>query len=318
MSNEFFLGIDGGGTKTNLVCVDHNGNQVGEGLAGPTNLTSTSIGAASFNLREGVRQATEQLPPNGILKKVVMGLAGLDSQSEHDVAKALFTEILLPYSIGTFELYNDSIIAMENGATNENAIVLIAGTGANCRGRNAQGHTARAGGMDYLLSDQGSGYWIGRETLLAAIKSYDGRGPETSLLKHVCEHFQVSDCSTIKTAVYQPPLSKLDVSQLTTVCRIAAEEGDVVANEIFDRAHAELIAHIAAVIQNLHLENTSVDLVFAGSVLEIPFFQTKMRESVSSLWPQLNIVIPEKPPVWGAVKIALSTELDKLRPAGDI
>ena len=50
-----YLGIDGGGTKTEVLCLSETGETVGTGLSGPTNLTSTNTGAASFSLKEAVR-----------------------------------------------------------------------------------------------------------------------------------------------------------------------------------------------------------------------------------------------------------------------
>lgn len=304
MSEQFFLGIDGGGSKTTVICVNEAGTMVGQGNAGPTNLTSTTVGGASLNLREGIRQALEQLPQDRTVGKAVMGLAGMDSPEEHDVAIDVFQKVIAPFGIQNFELVNDSVIALENGTSNPNAFVLISGTGSNCHGRNAEGKIAKAGGMDYLLSDQGSGYAIGRAVLLAAIKSYDGRGPKTQLEDLVCQRFQLHNCSRIKTAVYQPPLTKLEIGKFAELWRQAYEVGDEIAKQIFTTTIDELVLHIAAVLKQLGLEQQPVDGVLSGSILEIPFVRDSLTERVKSQWPQVNLITPTQPPVWGAVKLA--------------
>ncbi len=305
MTERFFLGIDGGGSKTSVVCVNEAGSVVGQGSAGPTNLTSTSVGAASLNLREGVRQAVENLPQEKTIVKLVMGLAGMDSELEHDTAIEVFAKIISPFGIQNFELVNDSVIALENGSASPNAFVLISGTGSNCRGRNAQGVIAKAGGMDYLLSDQGSGYAIGRQVLLAAVKSFDGRGSKTILEQLVCQHYRLTECSSIKASVYQPPLNKLEIGQFTTLCRQAVEQGDVVATAIFDDAVQELLAHIAPVLRQLDLESTPTEGVLSGSVLDIPYIREKLVKLAGERWPQVTLSTPTQPPVWGAIKLAL-------------
>lgn len=304
MTERYFLGIDGGGSKTSVVCVNEAGSEVGQGSAGPTNLTSTSVGAASLNLREGVRQALENLPQDKSVVKLVMGLAGMDSASEHDVAIEVFTKIIQPFGIEQFELVNDSVIALENGSSSPNAFVLISGTGSNCHGRNTQGKTAKAGGMDYLLADQGSGYAIGRQVLLAAVKSYDGRGKKTVLEQLVCQHFGLSDCSAMKAAVYQPPLNKFEIGQFATLCRQAVDSKDEVATAIFDEAVDELLAHISSVLRQLDLESTPTEGVLSGSVLDIPYIREKLIKLSAEHWPQVSLSTPTQPPVWGAVKLA--------------
>lgn len=189
--SEYYLAVDGGGTKTDVMCVDETGAVIGTGSSGPTSLTVSAIGAASFNLIEAVRVAIESKPEIRQFKKVVFGLAGVDTVEERDRAEEIFRRALSHYQFEEFILLNDSEIALVNGSDSPNALILVSGTGSICYGKNSQGQTARVSGMDYLLADQGSGYSIGRKVLHAAVKSFDGRGQKTSLEGLVCEHFMV-------------------------------------------------------------------------------------------------------------------------------
>lgn len=308
MSNRYYLALDGGGTKTSVLCVDEAGVVQGQGQSGPTNLTSTTVGAASFNLREGIRQAIESLPADREIPKLVMGLAGMDSQLEHDTALELFLTTAQSFGVPEVQLVNDSVIALANGTTAANAIVLLSGTGANCRGRNEEGEEATAGGRDYLLSDQGSGYDIGRQVLYAAVKSFDGRGPKTQLEARVCQHFQVDSIDLVKPAVYQPPLLKPEVSAVSLLCFQAVQDGDQVAQEILEEAASELAAHVVAVATRLQLTERSFDLVLAGSIATDPYMKDLLCPRVHSVCAQCQAVVPEKPPVWGAVKLALAQD----------
>src|SRR5690606_13048274 len=141
-----------------------------------------------------------------VIDAAVMGLAGMDTPREHEQALAVFSNVLSGYTLRSFTLVNDVEIALEVGTDNPNALAIIADTGSNCFGRNAAGDTAKTGGMDFLLSDQGSGYEIGRYVLRSAVKSFDGRDEKSILENLVCEHFHINSIRDLKDAVHQHPL----------------------------------------------------------------------------------------------------------------
>ena len=302
---KYVLGIDGGGTKTQVWCVDESGKVVGEGLSGPTSLSVTSPGAASFNLREAIRQATEPLGQAPELSRAVMGLAGMDTQAEHQVAHQVFTQTLDTYQIKEFILRNDTEIALASGTAAENAVVLIAGTGSNCFGRNQLSQTARTGGLDWLLTDQGSGYAIGRGVLRRAVKSFDGRAPKTILEELVCQHFTIGSINELKAKVTNPPLNKTEIAALAELCVKAFLQGDSVAEHILDDAIDELILMVSTVLDSLQLQDAATDCVLAGSITKIAYVQQHLRERLRIAYPRLEIIVPEQPPVYGAVQMAL-------------
>lgn len=300
----YILGIDGGGTKTHVLCVDEAGLTVGEGISGPTSLSVTSAGAASFNLREAIRQATEKLGEEPELIKAVMGLAGMDTQMEHQTAHQVFTQTLDTYHIQNFVLVNDTEIAMASGTTAENAVVLISGTGSNCFGRNHLGQTARTGGLDWLLTDQGSGYAIGRGVLRRAVKSFDGRAPKTVLEEMVCHHFAIASVSELKTKVTTPPLNKTEIAALAQICVEAFYQGDTVAEHILEDATDELMLMVSTVLDKLQLQDVATDCVLAGSITKVAYVQQHLRERLGVAYPRLTIIIPDKAPVYGAITLA--------------
>lgn len=303
--NRYFLAVDGGGTKTDAVCADETGAVVGRGLAGPTNLTSTSVGAASFNLIEAIRQAIETLPEEDRagFPILVMGLAGVDSQEEHDEAYTIFKRSIDHYKIDKFILMNDSLIALKNGTDSADAVILISGTGSICYGKNSAGQVAKTSGMDYLLTDQGSGYDIGRHILREAVKSYDGRSPKSMLETMVCEHFRIKSMIELKNVVYHPPLTKIEVAELAPLCTKAFEEGDAVAKDILDWTISDLVIMAKVVVNKLALQK--FDLVFSGAVTTIPYVHTGVADALKAQYPELNIIAPNTEPVFGALKMAM-------------
>ncbi len=302
--SQYILAVDGGGTKTDVVCATLDRTVVGKGSSGPTNLTSTSIGAASFNLKEAIRQAIEMLPIDREFGVLAMGLAGMDTPDESAVAHRVFADALIEYRIGKIVLVNDSLIALMNGSDNPNGLVVISGTGSIAFGITAEGSTAKAGGMDYLLADQGSGYEIGLQTLRAAVKSYDGRAEKSILEKLVCEHFAVDSMDALKSQVYNPTLNKIEVAELSQVCMQAFQQGDQAAGVIFDTAVSELIELAGAVVRQLSLSERQADVVLAGAILQQDPVKSKVSEALREQF-LLNPIVPETPPVYGAIKLAL-------------
>jgi len=307
MKNTFYLAVDGGGTKTDAICTDASGAVIGRGLAGPTNLTSTSVGAASFNLIEAIRQAVEVLPEEeqAGFPILVMGLAGMDSQKEYEEALRTFTNALAHYKIEKFILLNDSLIALENGTQNQNAVIVISGTGSICFGKNEQGQTAKSAGMDYLLADQGSGYAIGRRVLREAVKSYDGRAPKSILEELVCQHFKIATILNLKNEVYHPELTKIEIAELAPLCSEAFAQNDIVATDIFDRTIADIVTNAFAVVTKLGLENRQFDFVLSGTVIKIPYINAGICQIFASEYPLAKIIIPDGDPVFGGLKIAM-------------
>jgi N-acetylglucosamine kinase-like BadF-type ATPase len=303
---KYFLAADGGGTKTDVLCADELGNIVGQGSSGPTNLTSTSVGAASFNLAEAVRQSLESINDDQPeFTCFVMGLAGLDTEDETQVAREVFAHALVQHNIQKTILINDSYIALANGSDAPNAVVLISGTGAISFGRNQSGQTAKTGGMDYILTDQGSGYYIGRQVLREAVKSFDGRRPKTILEDLVCQHFKVASISEIKKQVYNPPLTKIEVAELAYLCSLAHQQQDQAAGMIFEHVVEELELHASTVIEKLNFGGQPFDLVLTGAVIKLEYIQKSLVDRLRQRYQNLNPIFPETPPVYGALKIAM-------------
>lgn len=301
----YYLAVDGGGTKTKVLCAGENGEVVGEGLSGPTSLAVSNVGAASFSLREAIRQATLNLPPGFRVKKLVMGLAGVDTPGETEKAEQAFKPVFDDFGVESHELMNDVMIALRTATDSNDAVALISGTGSNCFGLNSQGQTAKTGGLDFLLTDQGSGYEIGMHVLKVAAKSYDGRIAKSILEQMVNSYFQVASVPEMKDHIYNPILSKMQIAALATLAFDAAEAGDSAAQAIIDQAIVDLCLMAEVVIKDLALTDKPADLVLAGKIMHQAYINQRVAQKLLALSPQLNVLLPDKEPVYGALKIAM-------------
>ncbi len=301
----YFLGIDGGGTKTNLILADELEKVQAEVEVGPTNLVAVGSETAKKNLKAGLAQAVAEIAKEAEIEFAVMGLASVDTDQEEQSAARVFQKTFSEFNVKQFALINDAIPALVNATDLENAIVLVAGTGSNCYGENEAGETAKTSGLDYLLADQGSAYDIGTKVLKAAAKSYDGRGPKTVLEKKLIEQFEIERFEYLKHKIYQPSLNKKQIAQLSHLWVEALEEGDEVAQAIFDWEADELWLMTVTVIEQLDFENERFDLVLEGSLAQSPQMIKFLKKKLSQVSKQAEIVLPHQPAVYGALKLAL-------------
>lgn len=299
----YFLGVDGGGSKTAVWCANERGQVLGKGVAGPTNLTTIDTQLACQNLATALEQALSGVATQSFTS-VVMGLAGADTPTEITQARQVFQTVFAAHGIHDFKLVNDAVIALKSGSDAPNSLVAIAGTGSNCFGRNSMGETAKASGLDYWLSDDGSGYMIGLQALRAVVRASDGRGQTTALTKLVLGHFKVSSASTLKEVVYAPGFSKKEMAALTMVVVQAAELGDITAFQILTEAINEIQIMMQAVIRKLDLEQTAFDAVAVGSVMTLALVKKRLGAWFAVQYPQARLIYPEQPPVYGAIQLA--------------
>ncbi len=302
---EYIIGVDGGGSKTDGLCADMSGHVLTRATTGPTSLTATSLGLASMNLVETFRQLTAGLTGELYFPKVVIGIAGLDTPEEKQRAEDVFRDVLQGYHIGTLTIVNDIHLVLAAGSKQGNVIALISGTGSQCYGKGMDGRSARTGGMDFLLTDQGSGYEIGRRVLRAAVCSFDGRSIPSSLEQMVLKHFEVEDFNDLKAKVYFPILNKAQVAELAKVCVDAHQQGDKVATQILDDMALDLLNMAEAVIRRLEFTNEAAEVICSGGIAKLPFIFEKVKSALAPKYPKLSIKIMEEEPVFGAITLAL-------------
>lgn len=298
------LGLDGGGTKTEVLIADLDGSILARHVGGPTNLAAISELVAMDNLEAALLAAFKGLRRVKV-QQAVLGMAGIDAASDVVQFHRLADPLLTSFGIHRFQLVNDSEVALANGTMADNAMILIAGTGSIAYGHNATGVETRAGGMDYLLADEGSGYWIGCKVLQAVVRADDGRGQATALTPLVLKHFGIAEVEGLKEKVYQPLLSKMEIAELAKIWETALKQADEVAKKIQTQVVSELVELVQAVAHTLGFSTESFDLVLAGSIAQLGVVVPPLRARLLEQYPQIKIIIPAATPAHGAVKLAL-------------
>src|SRR5713101_4544531 len=180
----YYLGIDGGGTKTRCALADET-TLLATAISGGSNMIRLGETHARDALHAAIRQvcATAKIAPAQI-HAICIGAAGADrpeiAAKIRSILAELISEIAPEIALTKIEVVGDMTIALEAACGAGPGVIAIAGTGSIAYGRDATGHTARAGGWGFAVSDEGSGHWIGRRAISAILSAHD-QGLETTL-----------------------------------------------------------------------------------------------------------------------------------------
>ena len=305
-SRDFVIGVDGGGTKTRAVILDPRLEVVAEGAAGPSNPLRVGIGTAASAVREAIDQACAQLAIHrDDIMAAAIGLAGVRRRDIRDRMREKLRECLK--GIKVIELYTDGDVALYGATDGGPGLVVIAGTGSICCGRNAQGSHVCAGGWGPIVGDEGGAAWIARKALQAVAQAADGRAEKTALTSAALTFFKVATPDDLSTAIYAPTMTNDRLAGFgRQVVRVAAA-GDKVAREILRNAGRQLGLAAKAVIQKLRMENEKFPVACVGGVYGAgDLVLEPMREEINRIAKKAYLAQPLYPPTVAAARIARS------------
>jgi glucosamine kinase len=272
----YYLGIDGGGTKTRCVLGDES-MLLATAMSGGSNIVRLGETQAREALHTAVRQvcATANISPAQI-SAICIGAAGADrpeiAAKIRTILVELISEIGPEIVLTKIEVVGDMTIALEAAFGAGPGVIAIAGTGSIAYGRDANGHTARAGGWGFAISDEGSGHWIGRRAISSILSAHD-QGLETSLTAMVLQAWKLNTLDElVRQANSTPPP---DFPRLFPIVLRAADEGDSIARDLLTDAGAKLAGLAAMVVRRLATD-TPADMLLVSmpNVATLPVAMT--------------------------------------------
>ncbi len=302
----FVMGIDGGATKTLAAVLDLRAGVLHLGHAGPSNEDAVGANAAVAAL---LAAADEAIARAGIasddLAGAVLAVAGTDTDSVAEHVASARTEQWL--------VVNDVVGAWATATGATPGVAVISGTGSNVFGVGGVGADARAwraGGWGHLLGDEGSGYWLGVQSIKAALRDREASGPPTALSDAVCEFFQMPSVEAVASNVYSKPLTKGEIAAFATETARVAAAGDAVASELYVLGARELAGQIAAVIDQTGLAaNGSADgfpVGLIGSAFKAgAVFVEPLAQAIRAHAEPARVNVVEMAPVGGSLLLAI-------------
>jgi len=294
MTETYYLGVDGGGSKTLAVIVNERGEELGRGLAGGANYNSIGLEAALQNVHAAVGQAARAASCQFPLRRAWLGLAGIDRLADHD--------LLLPHLSHLAKqvlLTNDGELLLA-GLENAVGVVLISGTGSIALARDIDGRRARSGGWGHILGDEGSGYIIAQQALQAVVRASDGRGPQTALRERILQAWNLQNTDELIGEIYGEP-EKAKIASLSSWVMISARSGDQVAATIIQHAARELALAVNAVCQTLGFSKQVIPLALGGGLLiNEADFCTQVIHQIRHYQPIGHVELVEHPTLTAA------------------
>ena len=294
----YVLGIDGGATKTLAAVLDLERRFLHLGHAGPSNEDAVGTRLAVAAVLDATDEA---LVAAGIaqddLAAAVLAVAGTDTESlDRHLREARPQQWIV---------VNDVVGAWATATGARPGVGAISGTGSNVFGVGPDGRSWRAGGWGHLLGDEGSGYWLGAQSIVAALHDRDGSGPPTALSDAAVRFFRAPSIEVLAASIYTTPLTKGELSAFAVETARLAHEGDVVARELFARAAGHLGDQIRAVIVNTGLMG-SFPVGLIGSAFRAgEVFVSPLTEAIRAVAPEAEVFAVEMVPVGGSLVLAL-------------
>jgi glucosamine kinase len=250
------LGLDIGASWTRALLATTTGRRVGSARAAGANPAAHHADSVVQRVATAVSGALGTIDPAAVAGCVV-GLAGASQYAADPAIAAVFDRtfqtagLTCPVRVAT-----DVAIAFAAGTAEPAGWVLLAGTGAIAAQIRDREPTALHGGYGWLLGDDGSGFWIGRQAVRSALSTLDGGGPVTELHRLVLERYldgarpaeddpppRGADrgpvAALIREVNRRPPVALADLAPLVMQAYAA---GDTEAEAIIREAAGQLVA----------------------------------------------------------------------------
>ena len=315
---KYYIGVDGGGTKSLIALFDENKNMVDSVKTGGSN-HETLVGTFDEAADVIANAVKEVLDRNKLtvsdLSGTLMGLAGMDHPWQHEKLAGLLSD----RGLTNFRIYNDGFIITKAGLENGVGIGYNCGTGTCCNSFDSEGNMLQIGGFADFSQDKGNGHWIAYRTFTAIYDDVCLGVRPTAMTAAAMEKLgkTASRENVLDIVGY---LDTEDDEKSEPVIRLlldvyfdALNAGDVVATAIADEMAVRGAEYITAHLKKQKFNGDTVDVVLSGSMhakLPSEVYVEKLKaECIKRAGDKkLNFIILRDPPVMGCVNWLLENK----------
>lgn len=297
------IAVDGGGTRTQCAIFDESGRLLAQAEAGPSNHLVLDAEQAFASLKQAIRTVMAACgAETSQVYAISAGLAGVDAGGEGLVEAHRCLESL---GFANNIIHADIVTAHAGAFGGEPGVLALAGTGSAFIGVTQDGQHIHAGGWGPAWGDEGSAYWIGRESLRAAAAAHDGRGPKTILVELICETLGLANFAETLHTIYRASTQVRLIADLSRVTEMASNtNSDFVAHDILKRTGEELACGVEAVVRRMASPVEECQVSWEGSVLRnSAVVREQFRSSLGRRMLGISILPPRFDPVYGAYLI---------------
>lgn len=292
----YYLGIDGGGTKTELVLSDSEGKMICHAKADGCNPNTVGIERAKQIIEDAITKVCKDIPPSSIA--VYAGIAGCASGDYACEIKSMLEKM----SFAACEVSSDNNNLVAAGLGDSEGITMILGTGI-CAYVVKKEEIKRIAGWGYLFDNGGSAFHIGRDAINAYFSAYDGTGAQTSLVESIKKSTDLSNAELVKY-LYDGG-NKLVASYAMCVFE-EAKKGDTVSINILKRNMGEAASLIRVALSHFSNYETKIPVILGGGLTKQELLMEYLTDALGDDMERCDIQILSVPPVQGALELAKS------------
>ena len=292
----YYIGIDGGGTKTTAAVADDNGlllKKEGKSI----NFYSVGMDSARKNLRAVVSEIEAELKTDSF-DAVVIGCSALDGEADGELINELCGGVINAKKI---KITSDVHIALESMGESVCPCVAVCGTGSMAVGKNDAGEVLVSGGWGHIVGDEGSAYAIAIDGLRLCCEQSD-KGENTALLASALEFFNVADFRDAIDVIYSPETTKDILASFASCIGRLSQQGNETASAIITR-QAERFAQTVIILLEKIKACDSLGL-YGGVLKNNPDFAEAFCKKIKEKHPDLKLVSLDTPPEESAMKLA--------------
>lgn len=292
---KYFLGIDGGGTKTTAAVADETGNIICRATGKTLNFYAVGKASCRENLKSLLKEIEEKHNISSFYATFI-GCSALDGEADEKTISDLCDGIIDSEKIG---MNSDAFVALKASKGN---CVAICGTGSMAIGEKADGSPVVKGGWGHIIGDEGSAYSIAVSALKLCCKLWDEE-EEHILLQKAQEYFGVADFRKAIDIIYSPETSK-DViagfgAQVGTLAQSGCEEAESIIKEEAEK-YAEAVHSLIKAVGNCkHLS------LYGGVFKNSTLFREEFSDKIKKEYPNTQIELLSLSPEEGAIKVAM-------------
>ncbi len=294
---KYYLGIDGGGTKTVAAVLNEEGKLSIKATGKSINFYSVGMKTAKENLAAVVNEIYSSLKIKGF-ESVFIGCSALDGEADDKLINELCDGVINARKI---KMNSDVYIALKSVGKVECPCVAICGTGSMAIAEDINGNIRVKGGWGHIIGDEGSGYSIAVEALKSCCAFYDG-GEEHPLLRNAECYFGVEDFRKAIDIIYSPETSKDVLAGFSEKVGMLADSGDETAKYIILNEARKFSKTVIMLLDEI--KSCSVLGLYGGLFQHNEFFTTCFVKEIKSRYPDLTIKALDIPPEERAAELA--------------
>ncbi|MDO9629857.1 MAG: BadF/BadG/BcrA/BcrD ATPase family protein [Acholeplasmataceae bacterium] len=298
----YYLGIDGGGTKTKVCVIDEHENILFIGASGPTSIDTVDREKTLENIMLALTNFYTQ-HEHPYFQAIFAGIGGIVFESDYDEVQNLLRNLNGVDDQTIVIARNDMENALYSGLCFDEGMTLICGTGMVAYGKDKFNKFHKSGGWGFKEGDLGSGYDLGFKALRHVIKAYDGRLEKNEFSIEVAKMIGLQKPTDFVNIMNERYLDRTWIAQLAPLVTKHANQGNLYAKKIVDEATDELALSVHSVYNHLSIEEPT--LVIVGSLGNSKgYFMERLNQKIRNIDKKIKIIEPVIDPAHAAALMA--------------